>query len=67
MYQATARTATAECTAQADTPERAAMQLAELVTISTENYTRLLRRGFVHVGYRDDSKEMFYAVDAVLE
>lgn len=71
-YLATARTETDELTAQGDTPERAAWILAQKLSqmgnpMDTEIYHRLLKRGFVHLGYREDGRETFYAVDNVIE
>lgn len=73
-YTATARLASGEqhTTPPADEPTRAAWLLADMLSqlgqpIDPDQYQKLLRRGFVHVGYREDGKEMFYAVDSVVE
>lgn len=61
-----------DITTFSDTPTRAAWLLADTLSkagtpIETETYQKLLRRGFVHLGYDADGRELFYAVDSVVE
>lgn len=72
-YTATARLATADITTAADpSPTRTAWLLADMLAqlgqpIDPDVYQKLRRRGFVHVGYTAEGKELFYAVDSVME
>lgn len=72
-YTATARLVTGtEITTTDPSPTRAAWLLADTLSkagtpIDPDVYKKLLRRGFVHVGYTADGKELFYAVDSVCD
>ena len=56
-----------DITAQGDTPAQAAQALAEMTPISTDQFARLLKRGYVNLGYTAAGRQMFYSIDSVMQ
>lgn len=68
----TSYSVTTTATSETHAPTRAAWLLADTMSkagtaIDPDLYQKLLKRGFVHIEYTDDGKEVYYAVDSIVE